>query len=223
MEDHESVKELVASLDAVYMDTTFISSAYRYFPTERESIQEIVGFIDQDRKNQNGSIFVLRPPGAFNHDELYSEIVKKFGKIHVSGSCVRDLIHVPDSEKESKFCIGECECGNGHSIHLCPPEEGSAYDYWDHRDITCDPDANNIFIIRPVACKHQVNMPPGRFGYSDRNWVHYFCYANHCSRNELEQFILYLRPTSVFPNVIPSGRTREGVNAKLQKILAGMP
>lgn len=228
LEELKAIEELhvngkVISLDALYVDTTFLSSNFPEFPTQRESIDAILEFIESERDK---NVFVFRPPSGYSHNQLYTEVAKKFGKIHVCGR--NSEVIIEDPELRSNFCIDECKCDEKHLVHLCPPcppYDNDPYQCYGIEDIACTPDIENICIIRPTACRWTNWKNGSEITYKFQNWSGrtkfcYVAYSSHCSNSELKEFIAYLKPGSVHPNVIPwVNKRREDMQAELVKIL----
>lgn len=189
-------------LDALYVDSTFFSHQYQHFPTQSESIETIIKLTEDWLQKDNKNIVILRPPANYGYEYLLIKLSEHFDKkIHVTGPVFEDYIHIPDFDSH----IDDLKRSSGR-IHLC----SSAYTMginWHKKKCSCLPALNEKFIciIRPTAMKwsnlQKTDLHHEAHGSIEN--VHFVCYSNHASYDEIKHFIQYLKPKKVNLNVIP--------------------
>lgn len=189
-------------LDSVYLDSTFLTLDYTYFPTQRNSINIIIKIIEQWLNENHENIVILRPPANYGYEFVLTQISKYFNeKIHVSNESAKDYLFIPELDAHVSSDIKSTG-----RIHLC--SSGNSSDKWHAKKCMCLPqiDEKNICIVRPTAMKwKKLNVNDECYErHINIDNCYFVCYSNHSSYDEIKHFIQYLRPKNVRLNVIPS-------------------
>lgn len=208
-------------LDAAYIDSTFLSLKYHRFPKQQDSVDAIIDLIKIWLQRNVQNIVVIRPPALYGYEFLFTQIVQKLNmKIHMSQATFNDYQFIPELDN----CFDRSTVRR-QRIHLCSSAECTPTRYkWDSKSLVCSPqiDAKHICIIRPTATKWnglvagaQITIP-----HESIPNVHFVCYSNHSSYEEINDLLTYLKPKNVQLNVVP--RTSDGksdMQACLQAIM----
>lgn len=188
------------TLDALHLDSTFLSLDYMHFPKQRESIGAIIKLSENWLAKHEKNIVLLRPPAAYGYEFLLQQLSQHFGvKIHVTNATYNDYLHIPQFDmymSDNRF-----HCGR---IHLCATDPTK----WQLRECPCletKLDEKHMCIIRPTAMKwrHLKATDQCFEEYKGLTNVYSVCYSNHASMTEIEFFVQYLQPKSVKLNVMP--------------------
>ncbi|XP_055315126.1 protein artemis-like isoform X1 [Sitodiplosis mosellana] len=193
---HENI-----NLDCLYLDSTFLSLDYAYFPKQRESINTIIELTEKWLEANPKNIVYIRPPANYGYEFLLVQLSQYFKvKIHVTNATFKDYVYIPDID--TYISNNPYHCGR---IHLCP--SGNA-NQWKLRKSLCLPklDERHICIIRPTAMKWR-KLAANDIHYESHAEVpnsYSVCYSNHSSHDEIKFLIQYLRPKIVKLNVVPN-------------------
>lgn len=187
-------------LDYLYLDSTFLSVDYVYFPKQRESIQAIIRLTEKWLAKHDKNIVLLRPPAAYGYEFLLQQLSQHFGvKIHVTNATFKDYLHIPQFDKY--MSNNRFRCGR---IHLCAKNPTK----WQSKECPClttKLDEKHICIIRPTAMKwRKLNADDKCFEeHNETTNVYSVCYSNHASLGEIDFFVRYLQPKAIKLNVVP--------------------
>lgn len=188
------------TLDYLYLDSTFLSTDYVYFPKQRESIQAIIRLTEKWLAKHDKNIVLLRPPAAYGYEFLLQQLSEHFGvKIHVTNATFKDYLHIPQFDKY--MSNNRFRCGR---IHLCSTNPAK----WQLKECPCLPsklDEKHICIIRPTAMKwRKLNAADKCFEeHNEETNVYSVCYSNHASLGEIKSLVQYLQPRVIKLNVVP--------------------
>lgn len=208
----------------MYLDSTFLYSEYKSFPTQRESVNEIIKLTENWLNANPKNVIMLRPPAAYGYEFLLVELAQHFRiKIHVSNATCKDYLHVPGFD--AYISNNRLHCGR---IHLCsagkPGKSVKAFKNWQIRKSMCLPSLNEnyICIIRPTAMKWK-NLDTNDTIYQPHDEidnVYFVCYSNHSSYDEIKYLIQYLRPKSIKLNVVPENICQRNEMYRIVDIIA---
>lgn len=181
--------------DAIYIDSTFFSKSYPYFPTQFESTNKICELIDEWLAKGRDYKILLKTPARYGYEYLFLTIFKRFGqKIHVNETIFNNYQYIP--ELDNCFTTkGDC-C----NIHACY----SSINKQTRNLLCCQPKYNTAMVrIIKISAMAWINLQ----AHDDicrkdsENFIR-VCYSNHPSYNELKDFLMYLHPKKVELNVI---------------------
>lgn len=192
------------SLDAAYIDSTFLSVKFPYFPTQRESVDATIRLIDDWLRQSKRNVIVIRPPALYGYEYMFKEIVDRFNqKIHMTQETINDYQYVP--ELDDCFHRGP---KSDARIHLCKSRECTDDTYrWSSTSLACMPDveAKYIRIIRPTAQRWENLHAKEEIValHESKPNINFVCYSNHSSYYEIVDLLKYLKPKTVKLNVEP--------------------
>lgn len=177
-------------LTKMYLDTTFLDSDFKNFPTREKSIKKMCTEVEKWLKKSPRNVVVLECSALYGSEFLYVELSKIFNT----------YIHVKDCVYESYYCISDIAdfiTNNPQAarIHACTNKFGR---------LKC---CNNILekhilTIVPSARKWR-GKDTSVIGEWDNTRERTFnvCYSTHASFVELEKFIQYFKPEEIYPCV----------------------
>lgn len=186
-------------LDCIYVDSSFFSPEYDFFPSQRQSANTISTIASQWVNSDPNNIVALRPPANIGYEFLVMELSRYLGqRLHVSNALYAEYSAIPELSE----CITQA-IESSARIHLCTPETQFN---WKSDKCRCLPSlkAENVCIIRPTACRW-TNLKSTDACYEKngfKNW-YFVCYSNHASYAEIKYLIEYLKPYDIKLNVVP--------------------
>lgn len=196
MQKMKLLKNLIGSLDTVYIDSTFFSSMYENFPEQIRSAKTICGIIKEWLNNNPRHIISLKMPARYGYEILFIEIA----------ALMKTKIHILDDEMKNYKYIPELDnifttISQKSRIHAC-------FDYFNKngKHLTCDPtfDPALIRVIKPTAMIWREWQESMEIVKKEPNEYVRVCYSNHSSCSEIRDFLMFLKPKNVELNVIPT-------------------
>ncbi|KAI8431381.1 hypothetical protein MSG28_015915 [Choristoneura fumiferana] len=182
------------TIDALYIDTTFIDPRYTNFPKRSTSVEVAIHEIDSWLKRDENNRVAVKTSAKFGYEYVFNELYKKLGV----------KVYVEDVRwKELYSNLGHLTPGVTNSaspIHLCWPKYRT-----DHSNCTPFESTKlkylNIHLSAQKWRNFEVDDNP-----IDKISDHEIdvCFSTHCSRSELMYFKNYFMPKKVvgFPNII---------------------
>ncbi|XP_011879832.1 PREDICTED: protein artemis [Vollenhovia emeryi] len=195
---HVDSNRFPKKLAKMYLDTTFLDSDFRSFPTRKETINVMGREVRDWLKKSSRNVVVLDCSATYGSEYLYKEL-STFLKDHIKDS----RVHVKHYVHESYCRISNLESYITNDplsarIHACMKKGES---------LKCRTDVleENILTIVPSAMKWR-GEDSSKIGEWDKQKARMYnvCYSVHASYSELEEFILYFKPEEIYPCVCPS-------------------
>ncbi|KAG4066946.1 hypothetical protein HA402_007694 [Bradysia odoriphaga] len=213
MEKIKRLKNLVGSIDTIYIDSTFLSSDYLNFPGQIRSATTICKIINEWIGKSPKHVISLKMPARYGYEMLYIEIGKRLNvRIHINESEMEKYRFIP--ELDNVFTTVPSKS----PIHAC-------FDYYNKngKSLTCNPhiDPALIRVIKPTAMLWRQWQESSDIVKLDANKNVRVCYSNHSSMSEIRDFLLYLKPKNVELNVLPQNELqRKTMLEALSEILS---
>lgn len=215
----------LAELDSLYLDSTFLSSDYKYFPTQWQSTETIKILSNDWLSASKDNHVVIRPPANYGYEFLLTTLSETLNmKIHITNPAYADAYkYIIDFYKHFDDLL---DLEGRIRIHLCSTNESAGYQ-WHKRVLPCRSSitADRIRIIRPTAMKWKnltPNDPYFEMKASDPN-VYFVCYSNHASFDEIKDLIEFLKPKNVHLNVEPdNAEEKRQMKRALNSIIDGI-
>ncbi|XP_055633308.1 protein artemis-like [Toxorhynchites rutilus septentrionalis] len=184
-------------LDVLYLDTTFFSKQYRYFPPQTQSLNKIVQLSREWLALHERNVISIKLPALYGSEFLFIELANQLEqKIHVRHEELQNYRFLAQLDEAVTSRTNETR------IHACLRTSFNQY-----RKLPCRPelDSMHIRVIKPSALRWK-NLSIGdpfweRLGEEGQQFS--VCYSNHASFEELEDFVRYLLPKEVRFNVTP--------------------
>ncbi|ESO91307.1 hypothetical protein LOTGIDRAFT_209646 [Lottia gigantea] len=170
----------IKPIKSLYIDTTFCVPNALHFPSRYQCVEVTVQLVKEWLSHSKSHFVYIASPMNYGHEHLQVEIFKH----------TNEPIHTSDWK---------------YSIYTQIQDLAIAY--------TTDPSArihacvSKLLVLRPstmwftmsTICSEKLKEEPTKS--SD---PHRVCYSLHSSYSEIKNFVSYLNPEEVFPNVIPA-------------------
>ncbi|XP_077450511.1 protein artemis [Stigmatopora argus] len=197
----------VKDIQSVYVDSTFFDPCFYQIPSREACVDAIVRLADDWMARGAGHVVWLNCKATYGYEYLFGRLAERLdNKVHVNNLAM--FRKMPE--------ILSCVTTERHTrIHACRQRQGT-YIHGNRLPCGHGHDGARVLSIKPStmwfrekADKSDIVMRSGSNGFRA-------CFSFHSSYSEIRDFLCYLRPVRVFPNVIPVGRTLAEVTAMLQ-------
>ncbi|KAK5645116.1 hypothetical protein RI129_006416 [Pyrocoelia pectoralis] len=196
----------VKRIDKMYLDTTFFNLSYFKFPPRSDSINHMFTVIQEWIKQSSAHIIKIVPSATYGSEYLFMEIAKIVGMpIHVNPTTYNLYKCIPEMDKSITLNSTETQihasCGSQFK-KICKEN-------------------NETLIVRTIK--------PSTLWWKNKNMDriqvergdYRVCYSCHASFEEIEQFLLFLKPLEVHPCVVPDHHIeREQMFELLEKVMS---
>lgn len=195
----------VLAFDSIYIDSTFLSLRYLVFPTQRQSVDQIIALTTNWLTKNDKNVAVIRPPANYGYEFLLGRLAEYFAnEIHLSSANVGDYNFIPELDG----CYTACVSSKTRIHFQCAALRSN----WSSKTILCCPSLheNHIRIIRPTAFKWTDwrENDPLFAPHEDMPETFFVCYSNHSSYTEIKQLIQFIDAKNVKFNVMPTESNR---------------
>lgn len=209
LENIKQLKELRNHDNVViYMDSTFFKKSFSTFPTQTESVQKIIELVDswikksklhkgkkvilKMRDFKKSCIFLvhLKVPARYGYEYLLMELNKT----------LKQGIYIPEAKVYEQYLtisnLDNCVTNDALSQIILTPKYLSTIP---------EKQKDELVLTLQLSAWFWTNWNEKKPFVSSINANSIrVCYATHCSYNELKAFLVFLKPTKVFLNVIPT-------------------
>ncbi|XP_029044810.1 protein artemis isoform X2 [Osmia bicornis bicornis] len=184
----------------IYLDTTFLSNDFAFFPTRQETVLKICtvtkDWLNKDPRN----VVILECSATYGSEFLFIELFKVLNmKIHVKHYVYETYCRI----EQLSCCVTNDP--NSTPIHACKQKISSS-------GLRCRSNVKeeNIMIIIPSVMKWR-KKDTSVIGEWDtvRERTFNVCYATHSSFNELKAFIQYFKALEIYPCVVKTEEEQE--------------
>lgn len=183
----------------MYLDTTFFSTSFLKFPSRQETLNAIVKIIKDWIYKNKRNVIQIQTSATYGSEYLFIEIAKEFNMpIHVNQIAYDFYKHIPDMDKavtlDSTTTQIHSSCGINYK-QICTPQD-------------CP-----VRTIKPSAIYwRNKNLDQSIVDHENENYR--VCCSAHSSFEEIVEFLMFLKPDDVEPNVLPPyGEQRIMLNA----------
>lgn len=187
----------VKNIDTLYLDTTFFSSSYDYFPPRKISAEVVCNLISEWLSFDIENYVHIKTPAIHGSEFLFSEIFKTLNlKVHVSLDHFELYRNVPEIECAITASSGKTQ------VHACLKKCSFLEEKIKK---------GTVRSIKPSALWYRHGGKRERI-YSMIS-TNYFkvAYSSHSSMSELTDIIDFLQPQKIVPCVIPPNCTERHV------------
>ncbi|XP_020919647.1 protein artemis isoform X1 [Sus scrofa] len=203
----------VKDIQSVYLDTTFCHPKYYQIPSREECLRGILELVRSWITRSPYHVVWLNCKAAYGYEYLFTNLSEEFGvQVHVNKL---DMFrNMPD-------ILHHLTTDRGTQIHACRHPKAEEYFHWNK--LPCGITSKNriplhIISIKPSTMwfgertrKTNVIVRTGESSYRA-------CFSFHSSYSEIKDFLSYISPVNVYPNVIPLGTTLEKVKEILKPL-----
>nr|XP_046234785.1 protein artemis isoform X2 [Scatophagus argus] len=201
----------VKDIQSVYLDSTFYDPRFYRIPTREVCLNGILELVRDWISQSSYHVVWLNCKAAYGYEYLFTNLGEEFNtQIHVNSLTMfkkmpeilsymttdrRTQIHACRHPKEDEFFQGSrLPCG-------CTASDGTPL---------------RIISIKPSTMWFGERMKKTKVIIKTGASSFRACFSFHSSYSELKDFLSYLRPVNVYPNVIPIGRTLSEVTQMLK-------
>uniref|UniRef100_A0A8C5PI18 Protein artemis n=1 Tax=Leptobrachium leishanense TaxID=445787 RepID=A0A8C5PI18_9ANUR len=194
----------VKDIESVYLDTTFCDPKYFQIPSREECLIGILELVRSWIKMSRYHVVWLNCKAAYGYEYLFTNLSEDFGlKVHVNKL---------DMFKNMPDILCHITTDRRTQIHACrhPVHE----EFLRNNRLPCGMMADDGVPLRVISIK------PSTMWFGERtrktNVIvrtgessYRACFSFHSSYSEIKDFLRYIQPMYVHPNVIPVGRTKQ--------------
>ncbi|KAL5014675.1 hypothetical protein ScPMuIL_008945 [Solemya velum] len=213
----ESVKEI----KSLYIDTTFCSPENFFIPCRQNCVEAVLCMVSEWMSQDKNNVIQIVLRAKYGHEDLLVSVAKKMKcKIHVSKE--KCAIYEQISSLRGHFTADPTTT----PVHACNFSPQSSVNIVKRGSLRCGylppgGSKENIMVIIPSTLFFSERS---RLSLADiatkKNGVYRACYSFHSSYGEICDFVSYLKPERVFPNVKPfKDNNMDEVQARLNMFL----
>uniref|UniRef100_A0AAV2IXJ7 Protein artemis n=1 Tax=Knipowitschia caucasica TaxID=637954 RepID=A0AAV2IXJ7_KNICA len=203
----------VKDLQSVYVDSTFYDPRFYQIPSRDICLNGILDLVGNWISQSPYHVVWFNCKAAYGYEYLFTNLGEEF----------KTQIHINNLEMFKKMpeIVHYVTTDNKTQIHACRHPKDEEY-IQGHR-LPCGRTAADgtplqIISIKPSTMwfgerskKTNVIIKTGASSYRA-------CFSFHSSYSEIKEFLLYLKPVNIYPNVIPIGKTLTEVTHLLNQI-----
>ncbi|XP_078092106.1 protein artemis isoform X2 [Mustelus asterias] len=204
---------MVKDIQSVYLDTTFCDPRFYQIPSREECLNGILDLVRSWITLSSYHVVWLNCKAAYGYEYLFTNLSEEFNlKVHLNKldmfKNMPEILHHVTTERATQ-------------IHACrhPRDE----DFIRGNRLPCGITAKNGTPLRIISIK------PSTMWFGERtkrtNVIvrtgessYRACFSFHSSFSELRDFLSYVQPVSIYPNVVPMGRSYEDVKKILKPL-----
>ncbi|EHB16752.1 Protein artemis, partial [Heterocephalus glaber] len=200
----------VRDIQSVYLDTTFCDPRFYQIPSRGECLSGILELVRSWITRSPYHVVWLNCKAAYGYEYLFTKLSEELGvQVHVDKldmfRNMPDILHHLTTDRSTQ-------------IHAC--RHPKAEEYWQWNKLPCGITSRNKIPLRTISIK------PSTMWFGERSRKtnvivrtgessYRACFSFHSSYSEIKDFLSYLSPVNVYPNVVPVGTTL----AKVREIL----
>ncbi|XP_065777226.1 protein artemis isoform X1 [Muntiacus reevesi] len=203
----------VKDIQSVYLDTTFCDPKYYQIPSREECLRGIVELVRSWISRSPYHVVWLNCKAAYGYEYLFTNLSEEFGlQVHVDKldmfRNMPDILHHLTTDRDTQ-------------IHACRHPKAEEYFQWNK--LPCGITSKNRIPL------HTISIKPSTMWFGERtrktNIIvrtgessYRACFSFHSSYSEIKDFLSYICPVNVYPNVIPLGTTIDKVKEILKPL-----
>ncbi|XP_026334816.1 protein artemis isoform X1 [Ursus maritimus] len=196
----------VKDIQSVYLDTTFCDPKFYQIPSREECLSGVVELVRSWITRSPYHVVWLNCKAAYGYEYLFTNLSEEFGvQIHVDKldmfRNMPDILHHLTTDRSTQ-------------IHACRHPKAEEYFHWNK--LPCGIISKNRIPL------HTISIKPSTMWFGERtrktNVIvrtgessYRACFSFHSSYSEIKDFLSYISPVNVYPNVIPIGTTMDKV------------
>ncbi|XP_013909828.1 PREDICTED: protein artemis [Thamnophis sirtalis] len=201
----------VKDIQSVYLDTTFFDRKYYQIPSREECMKGLMELVRSWVAQSPYHVVWLNCKAAYGYEYLFTNLSEELGiKVHVNKL---------DMFKNMPEILYHVTTNRRTQIHAC--RHPRDYEMFRGNRLPCGMTSQNgqelrVISVKPSTMwfgertrKSNVVMRAGTSSYRA-------CFSFHSSYSEIEDFLKYICPVNIYPNVIPLGSTKDKVEEKLK-------
>ncbi|KAL5286758.1 DCLRE1C family protein [Megaselia abdita] len=174
------------TLHELYLDSTFLTKEYDYFPTQVESVREICSLINKWLNENSDNKVFIKAPAQYSLEFLLMNIARK----------CKEKVFVPEQlqDKYIYFEVLDDVISSNKFNSRIFLETGDTF----KGKASFNP---HNMILKPSALFWKRLSKGDKFSRVFDSNEFRVAYSSHCSLQELKEFIEFLKPVKIFLNV----------------------
>uniref|UniRef100_A0A8C3TCD3 Protein artemis n=1 Tax=Chelydra serpentina TaxID=8475 RepID=A0A8C3TCD3_CHESE len=196
----------VKDIQSVYLDTTFCDPRFYQIPSREECLNGILELVRSWITLSRYHVVWLNCKAAYGYEYLFTNLSEELGvKVHVNKldmfNNMPEILYHVTTDRHTQ-------------IHACRHPRDD--DYLRGNRLPCGMTSRNGTPLRIISVK------PSTMWFGERtrktNIIvrtgessYRACFSFHSSYSEIKDFLGYIRPVNVYPNVVPMGSTADEV------------
>ncbi|KAG7456172.1 hypothetical protein MATL_G00248970 [Megalops atlanticus] len=196
----------VKDIQSVYLDTTFCDPSFFQIPSREVCLNGIIELVRDWISLSQYHVVWLNCKAAYGYEYLFTNLGEEFGRqIHVNSLAMF---------KKMPEILCHMTTDRATQIHACrhPKDE----EFFKGSRLPCGsmaPDGTplRIISIKPSTMWFGERTRQTKVVVKTGSSSYRACFSFHSSYSEIKDFLSYVCPVNIYPNVIPLGRTIEDV------------
>ncbi|XP_009465567.1 PREDICTED: protein artemis [Nipponia nippon] len=196
----------VKDIQSVYLDTTFCDPKFYHIPSREECLNGILELVRSWTSLTRYHVVWLNCKAAYGYEYLFINLSEELGiKVHVNKL---------DMFRNMPEILYHVTTDRHTQIHACRHPRDD--DCFRGNRLPCGMTCQNGTPLRIISIK------PSTMWFGERikktsvivrtgESTYRACFSFHSSYSEIKDFLSYIRPVNVYPNVLPVGGTEEKV------------
>ncbi|KAM6213590.1 protein artemis [Sarcoramphus papa] len=196
----------VKDIQSVYLDTTFCDPRFYHIPSREECLNGILELVRSWTSLTRYHVVWLNCKAAYGYEYLFINLSEELGiKVHVNKL---------DMFRNMPEILYHVTTDRHTQIHACRHPRDD--DYFRGNRLPCGMTCQNGTPL------HVISIKPSTMWFGERikktdvivrtgESTYRACFSFHSSYSEIKDFLSYIRPVNVYPNVLPVGGTEDKV------------
>ncbi|KAM6320933.1 protein artemis [Aegotheles albertisi] len=196
----------VKDIQSVYLDTTFCDPKYYHIPSREECLNGILELVRSWTSLSRYHVVWLNCKAAYGYEYLFINLSEELGiKVHVNKL---------DMFRNMPEILYHITTDRRTQIHACRHPRDD--DCFRGNRLPCGMTCQNGTPL------HVISIKPSTMWFGERikktnvivrtgESTYRACFSFHSSYSEIKDFLSYIRPVNVYPNVLPVGGTEDNV------------
>ncbi|XP_042671454.1 protein artemis isoform X1 [Centrocercus urophasianus] len=203
----------VKDIQSVYLDTTFCDPRFYHIPSREECLNGILELVRSWTSLSRCHVVWLNCKAAYGYEYLFINLSEELGiKVHVNRL---------DMFKNMPEILCHITTDRYTQIHACRHPKDD--DYFRGNRLPCGITCQNGTPL------HVISIKPSTMWFGERikkanvivrtgESTYRACFSFHSSYSEIKDFLSYICPVNVYPNVLPVGGSEDKVMEILQPL-----
>ncbi|KAK1790379.1 hypothetical protein P4O66_014272, partial [Electrophorus voltai] len=204
----------VKDIQSMYLDTTFYDPRFYQIPSREACLMGIRGLVQEWICLSPYHVVWLNCKAAYGYEYLFTNLAQEFtSQVHVNSL---------DMFRKMPEILCHVTTDRSTQIHACRhPKACYDEELFRTNRLPCGSTAPDGTPLRIISIKpstmwfgersRKTNVIVRMGGSSYRA-----CFSFHSSYSEIKDFLSYIRPVNIYPNVVPLGRTVEEITELLR-------
>ncbi|XP_076213100.1 protein artemis [Aptenodytes patagonicus] len=196
----------VKDIQSVYLDTTFCDPKFYHIPSREECLNGILELVRSWTSLTRYHVVWLNCKAAYGYEYLFINLSEELGiKVHVNKL---------DMFRNMPEILYHVTTDRHTQIHACRHPQDDDCFRWNRLPcgMTCQKGTPlHVISIKPSTMWFGERIKKTNVIVRTGESTYRACFSFHSSYSEIKDFLSYIRPVNVYPNVLPVGGTEDKV------------